>query len=509
MSYQMKVSLLALVGAAAAVPHYALHSRHHHGSGYAGPSTGWSGHYNDTRPLPTGTGVASASGDDKTTTILQTQYATETLVSTVYATRSKPGAGGEAPSSVAAAEASTGGEACGPATVYVTATNKVTVTVPAGGAPSSVYTPPASPPDASSAAPEVPSSSVYTPPVSPPDASSAAPEVPSSSMTPGTGYGVPTPSESFALESSSAVHEEQPSSKGPESTASPVSYTTPAATEVPTSYAAPSSVAPSSAAPESSAPASSATPSSTPSSPPSYSGGKRGLAYRWDGAADCKTFAGKNFGFAWNWEADSRGDIGDIPFIPTLRTLANAGDWSDKVNAAIEGGSKVVFGFNEPDISTQAALSVDAACSAWKEHMNPIASAHPDVTIVGPSISSSQNEGQGLSWLHQFKTQCSDAVWSAANIHWYGPASAGFEAFKAHVEKAISEIGMPVWVTEFGLTGATAEESAAFLKEAQAYLDSNDKCQGYSYYAVGNFEPAANLLGNADSLTATGEVYVS
>ncbi|KAF2240661.1 glycoside hydrolase family 128 protein [Trematosphaeria pertusa] len=452
MSSSIKLSLLALAGVAAAVPHYGAHSKFHHRPSGSGPY--WGG--NATRPHPTATGLA----EEATTTTYLDETITSTITSTVYLTLSPSPV--EAPSSVGVAEAPTGGDACGPATVYVTATSKVTVTVPAGGEASSVYTPPSTP--------EVPYSS-------------AAPEAPSS----------------FAI-ASSAVVEEQPSSKAPE-------YT-PVVTPEEVYSSAVETPAPSSAAPESSAPASSAAPSATPSSP-AYSGGKRGLAYRWDGAADCKSFADKGFGFAWNWESDSRGDIGGIAFIPTLRTLDNAGDWAEKSEAAISGGSTVVFGFNEPDMPSQANMGVAAACDAWKTYMNPIASAHPDVTIVGPSVSSSETEGQGLSWLTQFQSQCTEAVWGSAAFHWYGPSSAGFDAFKAYIEKASAQIGKPFFVTEFGLTGASPEESAAFLKSAQEYLDAKDGCQGYSYFAVGSFDASANLLGTADSLTATGEVYVS
>ncbi|KAF1979788.1 hypothetical protein BU23DRAFT_446319, partial [Bimuria novae-zelandiae CBS 107.79] len=215
------------------------------------------------------------------------------------------------------------------------------------------------------------------------------------------------------------------------------------------------------------------------------------------------------FGFVWNWEADTKGDVGSFAsnFIPTLRTLDNAGEWAGKAQAAIDAGSKVVFGFNEPDISSQANLGVAALCEAWKTHMNPFSGK---ATVVGPSVSSSENTGQGLDYLNQFVQQCPEAKFDDINIHWYGPASAGFDAFKAHFEKAAGQHpGKKVWVTEFGLTGASADESAEFLKSAQEYLDGQSSCAGYSYFAVGNFDPAANLLGTATALTKVGEVYVS
>lgn len=508
MSPNMKLSVLAFVGAAAAIPQYGHGHGHKHytpsaGSAPAYPTGGWGG-YNATKPSEAAAGTGKSSypagistpSADKTTLTESDYTITSTKTRTVYLTVDTNSA---SPTEVAIKDVTSDAAACGQ-TVYVTATQKVTVTVPAGGASSSA-------PEASSAAPAAPSSapgyeaSVPVKPSSskaPVASSSKAPvvssEAPAASSAPG--YEVPT---SFVL-ASSVVN------KGQEKPTSAAAVSTPA----PVEEAVSSSAAPASSVEASSAPVSSPSASSSPST--GYAGGKRGLAYRWDGAADCKSFEGKNFGFVWNWEADTKGDVGTFAanFIPTLRTLANSGDWSDKVEAAISAGSKVVFGLNEPDIASQANLGVDALCDAWKTYMNPIVEKHSGVTVVGPSVSSSENEGQGLSYLSSFVEKCPAAQFHDINIHWYGPATAGVEAFKTHFESAVSKFpGKKVWVTEFGLTGATDQESADFLKDAQAYLDSSDDCAGYSYFAVGNFDPSANLLGTASALTKTGEIYVN
>ncbi|KAF2445521.1 glycoside hydrolase family 128 protein [Karstenula rhodostoma CBS 690.94] len=386
MSPNMKLSVLALVGAAAAVPQYnvgghghghaSAHSKHFTpaagSSAHAYPTGGWGG-YNATTPsaVAQGTGSPSKPAGEQTT---DTDYTvTSTTTRTVYLTQYP----GSAVPSVVSVKDVTSDAACGGETVYVTATNRVTVTVPAGGA-------------ASSAAPQAPSSSGYE---------AAKPSVPAA----------------------------KPS-----------------------------------------------VPAAKPSVP-----------------------------------ADTKGDVGSFAgnFIPTLRTLATAGDWASKAQAAIDAGSKVLFGLNEPDIASQANLDVPSLCSAWKEHMNDF---HGKATIVGPSVSSSQDEGKGLSYLQAFVDQCPEAKFDDINIHWYGPASAGFDAFKAHYEDAASKFpGKKIWVTEFALTGATEDESADFLQTAQTYLDGEASCAGYSYFAVGTFDPTANLIGTMSALTKAGKVYVS
>lgn len=493
MSPNMKLSVLAFVGAAAAIPQYGHGHGHAHSSkhftpsaGHAYPTGGW-GSYNSTAPsvpvVAQGTGSPSSKPAAEETTYSDSDSTiTSTTTRTVYLTQYPASA---EPTVAAIKDVTSAAEPVCGQTVYVTEKNYVTVTVPAGGASSSV--PAVSSPAAEPSAPaEKPSSS----------------PAPVASVSSAPGYQVPSvpavPSSVVATPATSKPEEVPTSAPAVSAPAVSAPVATEAAVE-------------SSAAPASSVQESSSAPASTPSSTPStgYTGGKRGLAYRWDGAADCKSFEDKNFGFAWNWEADTKGDIGSLAanFIPTLRTLDNAGDWSTKAQAAIDAGSKVVFGFNEPDIDTQANLGVSALCDAWKEHMNPFSGK---ATVVGPSVSSSENAGQGLDYLSQFVEQCPDAKFDDINIHWYGPATAGFDALKAHYESAASKFpGKKIWVTEFGLTGATADESADFLKSTQEYLDGSDSCAGYSYFAVGNWDAAANLLGTATALTKVGEVYVS
>jgi hypothetical protein len=469
----MKISILALASAVAAVPHYGAHSRFHsvkpsgaHGTG-AGkpyPTGGWSG-YNSTRvPYPTG------SGEDDTT-IDTTMTSTTTVLKTVVI---KPSG---APTSdkkaiVENATPAAGGQ-CGPATITVTASEKVTVTVtPGGGA-------------------DVPKSSAV--------------------VSKDNGYG--------AVPSSAAVV--SPTPKAEETPAVPVVKTTKAEegypTKGPEQPASPTPVAPSSAPeyqmssivnkPVASV-VSSAAPSKTPSSGSgnTYSGSKRGLAY--NEAALCKTF-GSKFGFGYNWGQVENNDIG-TNFIPMMHgpSKATSQEWLANVDKAVKKGSKAVMGFNEPDHAEQANLSPAAACSAWKEYMNPIASAHPELTIIGPSVTNG-GAPMGLDWLSRFHEQCPDAIVHATNIHFYDIyESATIDRFKAQVEKAAANYGKPVWITEFGLNpgSASQEQAASFLKEAMAYLDSSDKVQGYSWFMVGSGE---NQLNSGSGLSAVGEVYAS
>ena len=458
--------LLALASAVAAVPHY-QHNKFHHRAAY--PTGGWGGAYNSTAVAgATGTGVY---GDDKTTTLDTTSTSTATEYSTIYV---KPtGLAGDNNKGVEAADASTG--VCG-ATVTVTASEKVTVTVTPGGG--------AGVPTSSPVAAESSADNGY-------GASSPAAEYPAATPTKAASSSVvETPVETPVAETKSSAAAGYPaetpeasvSSKTPEITASLIQK--PVA--------------------EASSAVSSAAPSPTAATGNSYSGVKRGLAY--NEAHLCTTF-GSKFGFGYNWGQTESNDIGTT-FVPMMHSpsKSSAEEWLANVDKAVEKGSTAVMGFNECDHAEQCGMEPEAACAAWKTYMNPVKSAHPDVTIVGPSVTNGQAP-MGLDWLSRFNDCCPDAIVDATNIHFYDIYDEKtIDRFQAQVEKAASLSGKKVWITEFGLNpgSASEEQAASFLKDAMAYLDGSDKVQGYSWFMVGDGE---NQLNSGNGLSAVGKVY--
>jgi hypothetical protein len=342
--------LLAFASAVVAVPHY-QHNKFHHRAAY--PTGGWGGAYNSTAVAgATGTGVY---GDDKTTTLDTTSTSTATEYSTIYV---KPtGLAGDN-KQVDAADASTG--VCG-ATVTVTASEKVTVTVtPSGGA---------GVPTSSPVAAESSADNGYGVPVV--ESSSAAAEYPAATPTEATSSSVvETPVETPVAETTTSKAAEYPA-QTPEAS---VSSETP---QITASYAQKPVEKASSAV-------SSAAPSPTAATGNSYTGEKRGLAY--NEAHLCTTF-GSKFGFAYNWGQTEESDIG-TSYVPMMHgpTKSSADEWLANVDKAVKKGSTAVMGFNECDHSAQCNMEPEAACAAWKEYMNPVKQAHPEVTIVGPSV---------------------------------------------------------------------------------------------------------------------------
>jgi hypothetical protein len=233
----------------------------------------------------------------------------------------------------------------------------------------------------------------------------------------------------------------------------------------------------------------------------SSAGAKRGLAY--NEPSLCKPF-GDHYGFRYNWAQVE--DEQTAKFIPMIHSPAQSGaaEWLANVDRAVARGSQAVMGFNECDHAEQCNLSPEAACSAWKQYMNPIKMKHPNITIIGPSVTNGPAP-MGLAWLSRFDTICPDADIDAHNIHFYDiyePST--LKRLTSHVGRAAA-YGKKVWVTEFGLNpGAAPEQARSFLEECIAYLEDCDDVQGYSWFMVGTGE---NQLNVGAGLSTLGQIY--
>jgi hypothetical protein len=181
--------------------------------------------------------------------------------------------------------------------------------------------------------------------------------------------------------------------------------------------------------------------------------------------------------------------------------------WSARAQAAIDAGSTALLGFNEPDLCQDgsACMSVAAAVTTWKTHMNPFAGK----ALLGSPAVTNSGSPSGLTWLQQFLNTCTDCHIDFINIHWYSNKWAGANYFKSHVQAAHAMSGgRPIWITEFGLDYSdgtyTDAELQAFLREVIPWLDAQDYVHRYAY-----FMDAPGMLINSagTSMSETGILY--
>ena len=271
-------------------------------------------------------------------------------------------------------------------------------------------------------------------------------------------------------ESSSSSAAPAPSSysapeKAPAYSAPPAYSSAPA----PSSYVAPTT---SSSAVVSSAWSTSSTTSSAPayssSASASSGGAKRGLGYN-DAALTSCFMDSPNVGWAYNWGSENGGftPTSSVNYVPTLWGTRSdfTSVWEDNANAAISAGSKYLFSFNEPDMSTQANMSPEDAASAWKQYMEPFAGK---AQLCAPSVTNGGGE-MGLTWLSNFLAACSDCTIDCVNIHWYSQLQYA-DTFKDQVTNATTVSGKPVFVSEFAPTDGSDSDKSDFLQDVMPWM---------------------------------------
>ncbi|KIW10188.1 hypothetical protein PV08_11149 [Exophiala spinifera] len=236
---------------------------------------------------------------------------------------------------------------------------------------------------------------------------------------------------------------------------------------------------------------------------------KRGLGWPWDSAASqfklyTPYYSTGRISWVFNWELWVPESIPpDIEWIPCVRTAANAKDIDAFLTDIIFGRgikTEALLGFNEPEISDQANLSVGAAVDLWRNVL--AAKTKFGLRIGSPGMSS--DVSRSVPWLTDFLSRLNgDDGIDFLVVHWYGPR---FEDFRTFLEHMHSTFKLPVWVNEFacstmGNGEASQDEVMAFMDEALPWLDRCEWVERYAYYGHGQHKDVGSWVGRASNFT--------
>jgi hypothetical protein len=207
----------------------------------------------------------------------------------------------------------------------------------------------------------------------------------------------------------------------------------------------------------------------------------------------------------------------NITYVPQCRTAKE----SDQIHDYLTGYEhddqvQDFMGYNEPDIDSQANMSVDEAVGLWKKHVLPMKEKCRGVKVGSPAVSNGQN---GIPWLQHFFQNFNGLDSSGIDhivIHFYSPS---VDQLKEYVQKVHNEFGLPVWLTEFSCTNWNPADPPSeqavlhFMKDALEFLDSTDYVQRYAWFGamadVGEAVGRANGLQKDGKLTSAGNLYTT
>lgn len=184
----------------------------------------------------------------------------------------------------------------------------------------------------------------------------------------------------------------------------------------------------------------------------------------------------------------------------------NSGNgFTNFINGLVASGAKNIMGFNEPDSSSQANLSVAGALEGWGLMQSA------GVPLISPAAVHADN-----SWMQSFMAGAAAKGYrvDAVAIHWYGGNDpAGFINYVNYIHNLYNK---PVWITEFcpadwsGNGGVSVADATSFMRAVLPQLNAMSFVQRYSWFSASQGDKALGqgaLYNNDGSLTALGVLY--
>lgn len=237
----------------------------------------------------------------------------------------------------------------------------------------------------------------------------------------------------------------------------------------------------------------------------------RVFPWRWTskkGAANLKT--GLNLNWWYNWNINERSTL-DMEYVAIKQNRYWPGldqDWKAL-------GVNHLLGYNEPDKSDQANLSVDEAIAGWPELLAT------GLRLGSPAVTDSAGSGQGLNWLMEFLDKAEERNYRVdfVVVHYYrshwdpGDPDGAARQLYDYLKYVHEETDLPIWITEWN-NGAnwtndshdpTAEQQAEAIQAMVEMLDDADFVERYAIYNW--VEDVRRVQWDDGSLTEAGKVY--
>ncbi|MGA3351815.1 MAG: glycosyl hydrolase [Acidimicrobiales bacterium] len=198
-------------------------------------------------------------------------------------------------------------------------------------------------------------------------------------------------------------------------------------------------------------------------------------------------------------------------FVPMVRAAANV---TPATLAQAEHSGPALLTFNEPDLDTQADMTVDQALSIWPKLMAT------GLLLASPAVATGAAKPGG--WLDRFMKGVEQRHYRVnfIAVHWYGAdfqTGAAVAQLKTYLESVHRRYGLPVWLTEYALIDFAADgpifptgvEQAAFVTASARMLDSLAFVQRYAWFALPapSSGPSTGLYAPGPRATVVGQAF--
>lgn len=235
------------------------------------------------------------------------------------------------------------------------------------------------------------------------------------------------------------------------------------------------------------------------------------------GGGNSSWITGTNSSWYYNWGKNPLDDPGlSSEFVPMFWS-GGAVNNNNINEIANDASVDYLLGFNEPERSNQANMTVANALTKWDQFDDTLSAAGK--TLVSPAVS---DNAEGKLWIQDFMAQA-DAqglIVDEVAFHWYGTVNpnnptGSANSFLNRVDWYHNQFNRPVWITEFGGidwgnnydTATMNQANATFLNTVLAGLDSRSYVTRYAWW---NHNNDTRLLSqtNPTNPTTAGESWI-
>jgi len=208
----------------------------------------------------------------------------------------------------------------------------------------------------------------------------------------------------------------------------------------------------------------------------------------WSFTGVSKALAESGASWYYDWAATTNG-IEAPPAVSFVPMIWGASDVTTATLGEVSHEGHVLLGFNEPDLSSQANMSVQQALSLWPRLMAT------GMTLGSPAVAYDAATPGG--WLDQFMKGAAARGYRVnfITVHWYGgdfQTGPAVQQLQSYLQAIYDRYHLPIWVTEFALTNfgtatpvfPTQAQQAAFLTAATTMLDGLPYVPRYAWFAL-------------------------
>lgn len=230
-------------------------------------------------------------------------------------------------------------------------------------------------------------------------------------------------------------------------------------------------------------------------------------AWAFDGVTQDLADVGASWYYDWSYTAGGISAPAGTEFVPMIWGAASV--TSANLAQAQQEGTELL-GFNEPDLSGQANMTVEQALDLWPQL------EATGLRLGAPAVAYGGDTPGG--WLDQFMSGAAARGYRVDFIplHWYGgdfSANATSE-LQSYLQNVYNRYHKPIWLTEYALTDyssgtpvyPTQQQQAAFVTASTAMLDSLSFVERYAWFTLSTDGDGTGLY-DGTTPNAVGEAY--